>query len=108
MHFGQLRSATDHWAPFAGVGAFRPPADVSWELVTSIVDQIPDLQRAVLHGVGEPMLVRNLHRMVRYLKGRESWRPSLVFRARQGGAGAVASTSSRTCDDQMHIKCISP
>jgi MoaA/NifB/PqqE/SkfB family radical SAM enzyme len=86
----------------------EPPADMSWELFTSIVDQIPDLQRAVLHGVGEPMLVRNLPRMVRYLKGRESWRPSLVFRARQGGAGAVASTSSRTCDDQMHIKCISP
>ena len=25
-----------------------------------IVDQLPDLQRAVLHGVGEPMLVKNL------------------------------------------------
>src|ERR1700710_176497 len=31
----------------------EPPADMSWELFTSIVDQIPDLQRAVLHGVGE-------------------------------------------------------
>ena len=48
----------------------EPPADMSWELFTSIVDQIPDLQRAVLHGVGEPMLVRNLARMVRYLKQR--------------------------------------
>ena len=27
----------------------EPPADMSWELFTSIVDQIPDLQRAVLH-----------------------------------------------------------
>src|SRR5712691_406944 len=26
----------------------EPPADMSWELFTSIVDQIPDLQRAVL------------------------------------------------------------
>ena len=43
----------------------EPPADMSWELFTSIVDQIPDLQRAVLHGVGEPMLVRALPRMVR-------------------------------------------
>src|SRR5207247_177929 len=48
----------------------EPPADMSWELFISIVDQIPDLQRAVLHGVGEPMLVRNLARMVRYLKQR--------------------------------------
>src|SRR6516225_7117150 len=48
----------------------EPPADMSWKLFTSIVDQIPNLQRAVLHGVGEPMLVRNLPRMVRYLKDR--------------------------------------
>ena len=35
----------------------EPPADMSWELFTSIVDQVPQLARAVLHGVGEPMLV---------------------------------------------------
>jgi MoaA/NifB/PqqE/SkfB family radical SAM enzyme len=51
----------------------EPPADMSWELFTSIVDQIPDLQRAVLHGVGEPMLVKNLPKMVRYLKERGSY-----------------------------------
>src|SRR5947208_14311566 len=43
---------------------------MSWELFRSIVDQVPDLARAVLHGVGEPMLVANLPRMVRYLKDR--------------------------------------
>jgi MoaA/NifB/PqqE/SkfB family radical SAM enzyme len=48
----------------------EPPADMSWQLFTSIVDQIPDLQRAVLHGVGEPMLVKNLPKMVAYLKQR--------------------------------------
>ena len=48
----------------------EPPADMSWELFKSIVDQVPTLVRAVLHGVGEPMLVRNLPRMVRYLKDR--------------------------------------
>ena len=48
----------------------EPPADMSWELFTSIVDQIAHLNRAVLHGVGEPMLVKSLPRMVRYLKGR--------------------------------------
>lgn len=48
----------------------EPPADMSWELFTSIVDQVPDLARAVLHGVGEPMLVKALPRMVRYLTER--------------------------------------
>src|ERR1700742_4576293 len=51
----------------------EPPADMSWALFTSIVDQIPNLQRAVLHGVGEPMLVKHLPRMVRYLKDRGSY-----------------------------------
>jgi MoaA/NifB/PqqE/SkfB family radical SAM enzyme len=51
----------------------EPPADMGWDLFTSIVDQIPDLQRAVLHGVGEPMLVKNLPRMVRYLKDRGTY-----------------------------------
>jgi MoaA/NifB/PqqE/SkfB family radical SAM enzyme len=48
----------------------EPPADMSWELFASIVDQVPDLARAVLHGVGEPMLVKALPRMVRYLADR--------------------------------------
>ena len=51
----------------------EPPADMSWELFRSIVDQIPDLARAVLHGVGEPMLVKHLPRMVRYLKDRGTY-----------------------------------
>src|SRR5580704_16097159 len=51
----------------------EPPADMSWELFTSIVDQLPGLERAVLHGVGEPMLVENLPRMVRYLKDRGTY-----------------------------------
>ncbi len=51
----------------------EPSADMSWGLFTSIVDQIPRLARAVLHGVGEPMLVKNLPRMVRYLKDRGTY-----------------------------------
>ena len=51
----------------------EPPADMSWALFTSIVDQIPHLERAVLHGVGEPMLVKNLPKMVRYLKDRGTY-----------------------------------
>src|ERR1700735_3980541 len=51
----------------------EPPADLSWKLFTSIVDQVPNLHRAVLHGIGEPMLVKNLPRMVRYLKDRGTY-----------------------------------
>jgi MoaA/NifB/PqqE/SkfB family radical SAM enzyme len=51
----------------------EPPADMSWELFTSIVDQLPGLERAVLHGVGEPMLVKRLPDMVRYLKARGTY-----------------------------------
>ncbi len=46
----------------------EPPADMSWELFTSIVGQFPKIERVVLHGVGEPMMVRELPRMIRYLK----------------------------------------
>jgi MoaA/NifB/PqqE/SkfB family radical SAM enzyme len=51
----------------------EPPADMSWDLFTSIVEQIPNLARAVLHGVGEPMLVKDLPRMVRHLKDRGTY-----------------------------------
>lgn len=49
------------------------PADLSWELFTRIVDQVPNIARVVLHGVGEPMLHKDLFRMVRYLKDRGTY-----------------------------------
>src|SRR5215470_1160613 len=68
----------------------EPPADMSWQLFCSIVDQIPNLARAVLHGVGEPMLVRDLPRMVRYLKDRGTYvlfnTNGTVLNARNGRA----------------------
>jgi MoaA/NifB/PqqE/SkfB family radical SAM enzyme len=51
----------------------EPPADMSWKLFTKIVDQVPNIARVVLHGVGEPMLVRNLPDMIRYLKARGTY-----------------------------------
>ena len=51
----------------------EPPADMSWELFTHIVDQLPNIARVVLHGVGEPMLVKDLPRMIRYLKDRGAY-----------------------------------
>ncbi|MFZ3211868.1 MAG: radical SAM protein [Terriglobales bacterium] len=51
----------------------EPPADMSWELFTKIVDQYPKIARVVLHGIGEPMMVRDLPRMVSYLKARGTY-----------------------------------
>src|ERR1700723_1647446 len=48
----------------------EPEKDMSWELFTSIIDQFPKIARVVLHGVGEPMLVKALPRMIRYMKDR--------------------------------------
>jgi radical SAM protein with 4Fe4S-binding SPASM domain len=68
----------------------EPPADLSWDLFTRIVDQVPDLARGVLHGVGEPMLVKNLPRMVSYLKDRGAYvlfnTNGTVLNARNGRA----------------------
>jgi MoaA/NifB/PqqE/SkfB family radical SAM enzyme len=51
----------------------EPPADMSWALFTRIVDQFPSIARVVLHGVGEPMMVKALPRMIRYLKQRGAY-----------------------------------
>jgi MoaA/NifB/PqqE/SkfB family radical SAM enzyme len=45
-------------------------ADMSWELFTTIVDQFSSVKRVVLHGVGEPMLVKDLPQRIEYLKNR--------------------------------------
>ncbi|WP_245297018.1 MULTISPECIES: radical SAM protein [Rhodomicrobium] len=51
----------------------EPPSDMSWELFTSIIDQFPRIERVVLHGVGEPMMVAELPAMVRYIKARDAY-----------------------------------
>jgi MoaA/NifB/PqqE/SkfB family radical SAM enzyme len=53
--------------------ALEPPGDMNWALFTRIVDQFPRIARVVLHGVGEPMMVRALPRMIRYLKDRGTY-----------------------------------
>src|SRR5215831_8299458 len=53
--------------------ALEPPGDMSWDLFNSIIDQFPRISRVVLHGVGEPMMVRALPRMIRHLKARGTY-----------------------------------
>ena len=48
----------------------EPEKDMSWDMFTSIVDQFQSVKRVVLHGVGEPMMVKDLPRMVSHLKAR--------------------------------------
>lgn len=44
--------------------------DLKFDEFCKIVDQFPELERVVLHGLGEPLLNKDLPRMVRYLKDR--------------------------------------
>src|SRR5882724_9950737 len=45
------------------------PADLTLEQVRRIVNQLPGLQQAVLHGIGEPLMNRELPQIIKYLKG---------------------------------------
>jgi hypothetical protein len=47
--------------------------DLSFDNFRYIVDQFPVLERVVLHGLGEPLLNKELPRMVRYLKDRGTY-----------------------------------
>ena len=46
------------------------PADLTLERARTIVDQFPDLDRVVLHGIGEPLLNPEIFDIVAYLKKR--------------------------------------
>lgn len=54
----------DHFLPI------EPKHHLGWDEFRSIVDQFPNLERAVLHGIGEPLLNAELPRFVAYLKER--------------------------------------
>jgi MoaA/NifB/PqqE/SkfB family radical SAM enzyme len=48
----------------------EPPRDLTLAELRRIVDQFPVLERVVLHGVGEPLLNRELVPMIAYLKAK--------------------------------------
>jgi MoaA/NifB/PqqE/SkfB family radical SAM enzyme len=50
--------------------SLEPLRDLTLAEFRSLVDQLPLLDRAVLHGVGEPLLNHDLSAMIAYLKGR--------------------------------------
>ena len=49
---------------------YEPKGHLSFEAFCHIIDQLPGLERAVLHGIGEPLLNPDLPRFVAYLKAR--------------------------------------
>lgn len=50
--------------------ALEPPKDLTLEEVRRIVEQFPLLERVVLHGIGEPLLNREIFEIISYLKTR--------------------------------------
>src|SRR5688572_2997405 len=54
----------DHFLPF------EPKHHLTWPQFRRMVDQLPRIERAVLHGIGEPLLNPNLPRFVAHLKER--------------------------------------
>ena len=50
---------------------YEEPKDLSLDEFVAIAEQFPQMERAVLHGIGEPLLNGQLPEMIRYLKGRD-------------------------------------
>jgi MoaA/NifB/PqqE/SkfB family radical SAM enzyme len=73
-------------------GMWEPERNMSLQEIVKITDQVPELERAVLHGIGEPLLNKDLPAMVRHLKNKniivnfnsngvllsEEWREELI------------------------------
>ncbi|HEU0166733.1 MAG TPA: radical SAM protein [Chloroflexota bacterium] len=76
---------------------------LNFDEFTALVDQFPQLQRAVLHGIGEPLLNRNLGAMIRYLKARDV---HVVF-----NTNGILLTARRQLDlvesglDEIRVSC---
>lgn len=51
-------------------GGREPAEDLTWARFRQIVDQFPVLERVLLHGIGEPLLNRELSPMIAHLKAR--------------------------------------
>lgn len=49
----------------------EPLKSLSLQEFVSIAEQFPQMQRALLHGIGEPLLNHELDEVIKYLKGRD-------------------------------------
>ena len=53
------------------LGGREPKRDLSLDEAVKITDQLPELEKVFLHGIGEPLLNRELPDIIRHLKGRD-------------------------------------
>jgi len=67
--------------------SLEPPADLTLEQVKTITEQFPVLERVVLHGIGEPLLNREIFAIVAFLKSRAA---TVLF-----NSDAISLTHSR-------------
>lgn len=75
-------------------GGREPAKDLGWDEFRTVVDQFPALDRALLHGIGEPLLNRDLARMVAHLKARGArvlFNSNAISLSRRAGAALVAA-----------------
>jgi radical SAM protein with 4Fe4S-binding SPASM domain len=54
-------------------GSWEPQRDLSFQELIAICNQLPELDRVALHGIGEPLLNEALPDMIRHLKGRNAY-----------------------------------
>jgi radical SAM protein with 4Fe4S-binding SPASM domain len=54
-------------------GGWESARDMTLEELIRITDQLPQLERIALHGIGEPLLNADLPAMIRYLKNRDAF-----------------------------------
>jgi len=52
-------------------GSWEPARDLSLREVAMIADQLPELEKIFLHGIGEPLLNNELCEIIRHLKNRD-------------------------------------
>jgi radical SAM protein with 4Fe4S-binding SPASM domain len=71
--------------------------DITPEEVRQIVDQLPDVERVVLHGLGEPLLNARLPEIIALLRARKIWvlfnSNALLLNERRGRALIAADLS---------------
>jgi radical SAM protein with 4Fe4S-binding SPASM domain len=54
-------------------GSWEPDRDLSLKEVIMIADQLPEIEQIFLHGIGEPLLNKELLAIIGYLKGRDGY-----------------------------------
>jgi MoaA/NifB/PqqE/SkfB family radical SAM enzyme len=71
---------------------YEDPRTLSWDNFLRIVDQFAEMERAVLHGIGEPLLNKDLPRMIAHLKER--------------GVYVLFNTNATLLNDDWSVKLI--